>query len=125
MPTYTAYVWNDSGTTVKTKNGTAKLLSPQPSFTLFVSHDGALDGWKHAFAGANGATVTEIAPNFYRISVGHEGRVDVLTTIDAIENGGGQGGHDHDHGRWPLWMIVALILILILLLVVVIRVLRK
>jgi len=123
MPTYTAYVWNDSGTTVKTKSGTAKLLSPQPSFTLFVSHDGGLDGWKHTFTGANGATVTEVARNFYRISVGHEGHVDVLTTIDAIENGGGQGGHDH--GRWPLWMIVALILILLLLLVIVSRLLRK
>ena len=121
MPTYTAYVWNDSGTTVKTKSGTAKLLSPQPAFTLFVSHDGGLDGWKHTFAGANGAILTEVAHNFYRISVGHEGHVDVLTTIDAIEPGGGH----NDHGHWPLWMIVAFILILLLLVIVIIRVLRK
>ena len=96
MPTYTAYVWNDNGTTVKTKNGTAKLLVPQPSFTLFVSHDGPLTGWKHAFGGTDGATVTEIARNFYRIAVGHEGRVDVVTLIEAI---------DHTQGPGHRWLI--------------------
>jgi hypothetical protein len=111
MPTYTAYVWNDSGTTVKTRAGTAKLLSPQPSFTLFVSHDGALDGWKHAFAGANGATVDEIAPNFYRISVGHEGHVDVLTSIESL--GPGDGGNHH-RPSWLRWLILLLGIVLVL-----------
>ncbi|MFL5305824.1 MAG: hypothetical protein ACJ8F1_11455 [Polyangia bacterium] len=107
MPTYTAYVWNDSGTTVKTKSGTAKLLSPQPSFTVFVSHDGALDGWKHAFAGANGATVNEIAPNFYRISVGHEGYVDVVTSIEAVDHG------HNPRERWLLWILILGIVVVI------------
>jgi hypothetical protein len=110
MPTYTAYVWNDSGTTVKTKGGTAKLLSPQPAFTLFVSHDGGLDGWKHTFAGANGATVTEIARNFYRISVGHEGHVDVVSTIEAIEPG---VGPEPGHRWWWILIIAALVLLLV------------
>jgi hypothetical protein len=115
MPTYTAYVWNDSGTTVKTKSGTAKLLSPQPAFTLFVSHDGGLDGWKHTFAGANGATVNEIAHNFYRISVGHEGHVDVVSTIEALEPGvGPEPGH-----RW--WWILIIAALLLLLVVVIFR----
>ncbi|HLK92186.1 MAG TPA: hypothetical protein VKZ18_19995 [Polyangia bacterium] len=115
MPTYTAYVWNDSGTTVKTKSGNAKLLSPQPSFTLFVSHDGDLDGWKHSFAGANGATVTEIAHNFYRIHVGHEGRVEVLTSIEAVTPGEGPG-HQPGH-RWWWILIVILLLVLVVALV--------
>ena len=54
------------------------------------------DGWKYAFAGANGATVTQIAPNFYRISVGHEGYVDVVTSVEAI---------DHGHNPRERWMI--------------------
>jgi hypothetical protein len=100
---------------VKTKGGTAKLLSPQPAFTLFVSHDGGLDGWKHTFAGANGATVTEIARNFYRISVGHEGHVDVVSTIEALEPGvGPEPGH-----RW--WWIVLIAALLLLLVVVIFR----
>ena len=74
MPTYTAYVWHDSGTTVKTKSGPAKLLVPQPAFTLFVSHDGPLVGWKKAFGGFNGSTVTEIAHNFYKIRSAAPGR---------------------------------------------------
>jgi hypothetical protein len=114
MPTYTAYVWNDSGTTVKTKNGTAKLLSPQPAFTLFVSHDGSLDGWKHTFAGTNGATVNEIAPNFYRISVGHEGHVDVVSSIEALEPGTGTGIGFH-------WWWILLIVLLLLLVVLIVR----
>jgi hypothetical protein len=115
MPTYTAYVWNDSGTTVKTQTGTAKLLSPQPAFTLFVSHDGALDGWKHALAGANGATVNEIAPNFYRIAVTHEGHVDVVTSIEAL-------GPSHPPGQsWLIWLIM---LVGILLVYVIYRVVR-
>ena len=109
MPTYTAYVWNDSGTTVKTKTGTAKLLSPQPAFTLFVSHDGALDGWKHTLAGTNGATVIEIAPNFYRIAVGHEGRVDVVTSIEAIDHTQGPGH------RWLIWIIILGLLLVLLI----------
>lgn len=115
MPTYTAYVWNDTGTTVKTKNGTAKLLSPQPSFTLFVSHDGSLAGWKHAFTGANGATVTEIAHNFYRIGVDSHGSVEVLTSIEAVEPG---------PGPRPPWMIWLIALILLVFVIVVYRLVR-
>ncbi len=80
MPTYTAYVWHDTGTTVKTSTGPAKLLAPQPSFTLFVSHDGPLVGWKHALSGVGGATITEISRNFYRLSVGSGGTAEVLTS---------------------------------------------
>jgi hypothetical protein len=113
MPTYTAYVWHDSGATVKTKGGPAKLLAPQPAFTLFVAHDGPLVGWKHAFAGLGGATVTEIAHNFYRVSVGSNGSVEVLTSVEAIERIGP-----------PLWMILLGMLIFLILLWIIIRVVR-
>jgi hypothetical protein len=114
MPTYTAYVWHDSGTTVKTKNGTAKLLVPQPSFTLFVSHDGPLTGWKHALSGLGGAVVTQVGPNFYRLSVGPTGSVQVLTSIEALEHA----------ARPALWMILLGILLLLILIWIIIRVIR-
>jgi hypothetical protein len=113
MPTYTAYVWHDSGITVKTKSGTAKLLVPQPSFTLFVSHDGPLVGWKHAFGGLNGSVVTEIAHNYYKISVGSTGSVQVLTSVEAIERNGP-----------PLWMILLGMLIFLILIWIIIKVVR-
>jgi hypothetical protein len=113
MPTYTAYVWHDSGTTVKTKSGPAKLLAPQPAFTLFVSHDGPLVGWKHAFGGLGGAAVTEIAHNFYKISVGSTGSVEVLTSVEAIERNGP-----------PLWMILLGMLIFLILIWIIIKVVR-
>ena len=113
MPTYTAYVWHDSGTTVKTKSGPAKLLVPQPAFTLFVSHDGPLVGWKHAFGGLGGAVVTEIAHNFYKISVGSTGSVEVLTSVEAIERNGP-----------PLWMVLLGMLIFLILIWIIIKVVR-
>lgn len=116
MPTYTAYVWHDSGTTVKTKSGTAKLLAPQPAFTLFVSHDGPLVGWKHAFAGVGGATITEIAHNFYKISVGSTGSVEVSTSIEALEHLPRTGP--------PFWLILLGMLLFLILIWIIIRVIR-
>jgi hypothetical protein len=118
MPTYTGYVWNDTGTTVKTATGIAKLLAPQPSFTLFVSHDGPLVGWKHALSGVAGVTITEISRNFYRLSVGSSGSAEVLTSIEALERA--------PTTEWPQWIIWLIILIAILiLLLVVIRILKR
>lgn len=116
MPTYTAYVWHDSGTTVKTKSGTAKLLVPQPSFTLFVSHDGPLVGWKHAFSGLGGAVVTELSHNYYRIGVGGTGQVQVLTSIEALEHLPRTGP--------PFWLILLGLLLFLILIWIIIRVIR-
>jgi hypothetical protein len=113
MPTYTAYVWHDSGTIVKTKTGTAKLLVPQPSFTLFVSHDGPLVGWTHDFGGLGGSVVTKIARDYYKIAVGSTGSVQVLTSVKAIERNGP-----------PLWMILLGMLIFLILIWIIIKVVR-
>lgn len=122
MPTLTAYVWHDSGNKLKTKTGFAKILTPQPSFTLFVSHDGPLHGWKHAFAGLGGAVVTEIAPNFYRIGVGSTGSVQVLTTVESVESAPGTGTGTGSHP--PIWMIILALLLVLLIVWIVIRVLK-
>ncbi len=121
MPTYAAYVWHDTGTTVKSPSGPSKLLEAQPSFTLFVSHDGPLYGWKHALKSvAGGATITEIAKNYFRIGVGAAGSVEVITAIEALDQPG--GGHG---GEWPPWVVPVLIIIAILLLLGLILVLRR
>lgn len=115
MPTYTAYVWRDDGQTAKTKNGPAKLLVSQPSFTLFVSHDGPLTGWKHAFGGAGGATVTEIARNFYRIGVSAHS-VEVLTSVESIER--------PNQPRRPIWIYFLGLLLLLILARIILRRIR-
>jgi hypothetical protein len=113
MPTYTAYVWRDDGKTAKTKSGPAKVLVSQPSFTLFVSHDGPLTGWKHAFGPLNGATITEVARNFYRIGVSAH-TVEVLTSIEAVEAPAGR----------PIWVYILALLALLILIWIVLRVIR-
>ena len=45
-------------------------------------HDGTLTGWRHAFEGAN---VTAIAPNYYKVSVPVNGTATVTTTVSACE----------------------------------------
>ena len=115
MPTYTAYVWRDDGKTAKTKNGPAKLLVSQPSFTLFVSHDGPLTGWKHAFGAAAGTTVTEIARNFYRIGVSAHS-VEVLTSVESIER--------PNPPHRPTWIYFLGLLLLLILARIVLRRIR-
>jgi hypothetical protein len=122
MPTFSAYVWHDTGTTIRSPSGPSKLLEAQPSFTLFVSHDGPLYGWKHALqAVAGGATITEISKNYFRIGVGPSGSVEVATVIEALEQPGGGGGTV----GWPSWMLPFLIIIGLLFLVALIRLLRR
>jgi hypothetical protein len=121
MPTLAAYVWHDTGETVKSPSGPAKLLEAQPSFTLFVSHDGPLFGWRHALKSvAGGATITEISKNYFRIGVGAAGSVEVVTAVDALEQPGGGGG-----GGWPPWALPVLIIIALMLLIALIRLLRR
>ena len=122
MPTYTAYVWHDTGTKVKTSTGLAALLAPQPSFTLFVSHDGPLVGWQHALTGVAGATVTEVSKNFYRIAVSASGTVEVLTTVNALE----QDGPPPQPPVPPLpWWLIVLIALILFVVISIVRRLRR
>jgi hypothetical protein len=123
MPTYAVYVWHDTGKTVKSPSGTSKLLAPQPSFTLFVSHDGPLVGWKQALTGVGGATVTEISKNFFRVAVGAPGSVEVLTSVEALETDQPPPGPKPSHGI-PIWLTMV-IMVVVLIIVMVRRSLRR
>jgi hypothetical protein len=116
MPTYTAYVWRDDGKTAKTRSGPAKSLVSQPSFTLFVSHDGPLTGWKHAFSGLGGVTVTELARNFYRIGVSAH-TVEVLTSVDSIVT-------PNPPPPRSFWIYILGLLLLLIIIWIIVRIVR-
>ena len=78
MPTYIAYVWHDTGK----KFSAMKLLEPQASFGMFTWHDGNINGWRAGFEGQN---ITQIAPNFYKISVPEGSAVRVSALVTACQ----------------------------------------
>jgi len=84
MPTYEVHVYHDTGRTRTEDGTTAKVLEPQAPFGYFVSHQGDLDGWKHALTG-EGFTLEEISPNFYHAKIPDNGSIKVKTKIGTCE----------------------------------------
>jgi hypothetical protein len=112
MPTYRAYVWYDTGRTLKAPGGgTAKVLEPQPSFGLFAWHDGDLTGWKHQL---NAAGAIQIAPNLYKIPVAANSTVEATVEVEAVQCSG-------ILCTLPLWLILLIVLVLLVLLFVVMK----
>jgi hypothetical protein len=122
LPTYVANVWYDTGKTLIGSGGTPlKILAPQPSFGMFLFHDGALYGWRHRF---EGSTITELAPNYYRVSAPTEGVVHVTTTVTACEHAdckdatptsGPPQPPPGNFWQWFRWVLLVLLLVLILI----------
>jgi len=106
MPTYIVYVWHDTGRTLPTAAGPRKLLEAQPSFGLFLAHDGELEGWKHALTGAGAVLV---GPNFYKFSPPNNSTFPVTISIESIECTGLRCVP-----TW-IWILVALLLLLLIL----------
>jgi len=124
LPTYAAYVWYDTGKTVVGSGGTPlKRLEAQPSFGLFLWHDGDLYGWRHNFEGSN---ITEIAPNYFRISAPTNGVAKVSVSVTACEDAAckekttppGPTDEHHPRASWKILLIAlgALLLLIILFL---------
>jgi hypothetical protein len=121
MPSYTAYVWYDTGRTMLGSGGTPlKLLESQPSFGMFVWHDGDLHGWRHKF---EASTITELAPNYYKITAPTDGVVKATVTVGACER---EGCKDLEQTPSPPppppppppgtpWWLLALVILLLLL----------
>jgi hypothetical protein len=106
MPTYLVHVWHDTG---KKNAAGAKIIEAQPSFGYFVSHDGALTGWKHQLAG-KGVTLTAV-PNshdFYRLAVTEGGSAEITTTITSLPD-----ATPTPPVSIPWWLILLLLLILL------------
>jgi hypothetical protein len=83
LPTYVAYVWQDTGKTTRVKGKKVKVFQSAPSFGYYASHDGPLVGWRY---GLVGRSVKPLAPNFYKITVPAKGRLDVTTWLRACED---------------------------------------
>jgi hypothetical protein len=109
MPTYIVYVWHDTGKVMKTPAGTKKLLEPQPSFGLFLAHDGSLDGWKHELAAAG---AVQIGPNFYKVSAKNKSTFRTKITIAPVCSG---------PMCWPWWIWAVLVTALVLIVILVFR----
>ncbi|HXH37807.1 MAG TPA: hypothetical protein VNN08_04215, partial [Thermoanaerobaculia bacterium] len=87
LPTYRIHVSHDTGNTITVAGTKRPLLRSQGGFGYRVVHQGTLLGWVHKTICVD-CTMTEIAPNFYKISkVPNNGVVHVRTTIQAIEPG--------------------------------------
>jgi hypothetical protein len=89
-PTYEVHTFYDTGNTIVVKGETHKLLEPMVPYGYFADHEGDLYGFSHAIAGLNGAELTEVGPNFYRVHVPNGGAVQVQTTLEAHEGPRGQ-----------------------------------
>lgn len=90
-PTYQVHAFHDTGREVRVGEEMYRLLAPQIGFGYFVSHEGPLQGWRHALEGAE-----LIAPSYYLIGVPEGGVAAVTNVIEALEGDGG-GGPDLDH----------------------------
>lgn len=119
MPTYIAYVWHDSGKKLKLGPNTYPLLEPQPSFGMFTWHDGNINGWRYGFEGRN---ITELSPNFYKVSVPENGAVRVSVLVTACQ---WPLCLDHYLSIQSLLVYICLILLLLAAVAVVVVLLRR
>ncbi|MGA1839279.1 MAG: hypothetical protein ACMUIU_01530 [bacterium] len=86
MPKYVVHVYHDTGEKVLINGAEHSVLTPQIPFGYYVRHEGEILGWKHSLTGADGAVLTEIAPNFYKIAIENDGVAVVTTSIEAVES---------------------------------------
>ncbi|WP_157622800.1 hypothetical protein [Solimonas soli] len=110
FPTYVVHAFRDSGKTVTIGGQVRHVLVPQSSFGYYVHHDGALTGWDTTLQNA-----TEIAPNYYKLSVPEGGSKNVVTRIVAREKDSPLPP-PFDKLPWWVWLLLILLVLLILLL---------
>jgi hypothetical protein len=84
-PTYKIYPYVDIGRTTTIEGTVYKEVDPMVPFGYYLEHDGPLFGFSHALRGLNGAVITEVAPNLYKVTIVNEGAVEVSTKITAEE----------------------------------------
>jgi len=87
QPTYRVHVYHDTGERVTADGESRPVLKAQTSFGYFLSHSGAVAGWRHSLTAPPEAQLQEVAPNVYKIVVPNNGTMKVTTSIQAIEAG--------------------------------------
>jgi len=84
LPTYRVHAYRETGDSVTINGRKFASLRPQTSFGYWVRRDGDVAGWTYRLEGAGGATLEQLAPNFYKVVVPHDSFVTVISTINAI-----------------------------------------
>lgn len=119
MPTYTVYVWYDTGEKLTQGSHTYRVVAPRPSFGYFLSHEGKPERWGHRIECDH--TLTKVLPDFYRFSLRRKEAATVWTAVNASD----PGITDVEPvptfpplastGESPRWWIFALVLALVVL----------
>jgi hypothetical protein len=84
-PVYEVHGFYETGETVNVNGKVRKVMRPLMPFGYLLNHDGPYYGFTDAIVGIDGATLTQVAPDLYRVSVPHDGKVRIKTTIRAEE----------------------------------------
>jgi hypothetical protein len=81
-PTIMIYPYYDSGKTYVVDGVERKRLVPMYSFGLHVKHEGEFYGWLHELVGTG---LTEIRPDWYKITIPNEGTRQIRVMLSAEE----------------------------------------
>jgi len=82
VPTLAYHVFVGTNQKVQVGNQALEILKPMTSFGTFIRHDGPLYGWD---VNLSLAGLTELAPNWYRVSVPKGGKLVGTTQVRAWE----------------------------------------
>jgi len=81
-PTFRVHAFHTTGDTLTLNGVKVPVLEPQSSFGYWVSHSGEVTGWSYRLEGAR---LSKIAPNYYKIEVPNNGTTTLTTIIEARE----------------------------------------
>ena len=86
LPSYRVFVFHDAGKKVNIGSVDYLIVHPQSGFGYYVIPHADVTGWVHSLQGA-----TQIAPDFYKISIPNNGIGHVVTTVTAVESSTAKG----------------------------------
>ena len=79
-PTYVIRAFYDTGRKAEVAGRQVPVLQPMVPFGYFADHPGDLAGWRHHLEGAE-----QVAENWYKVAVPHNGKVKIVSEIEAVE----------------------------------------
>lgn len=82
LPSYKVHVYHDTGKALLLDGVARPVLGYQTSYGYTVTHEGAVDGWRHELGGD---ALVKLAPDWYRLSIPDGGAAALTTTIEAVE----------------------------------------
>lgn len=111
MPSMIVHVYHSTGRTQKYNGVTYPVSEPQDSFGYLVQHTGQFFGWESAIEAAPGSTLTQLAPDLFKMGVPENSRAFINTRISTVD--------------WTTWWIWLLLILILLILWLILRLLRR